>query len=140
MLWAFGKLVYQRLLSFFLDEDYGDILDINEGYDLKVTISQQPNKQYKDTVVDCKGKPSKLHADPEVVAKWKSMIPNVDDMYRLKSYEEIESLLNKWLNGDVTPDTTTVGTEKNTSSSAVVSSTPSFSNLDEAFAELMGDE
>lgn len=146
MLWSFGKIVYQRLLSFFLDEDYGNILDEHEGYDLKVTISQQPGKQFKDTVVDCKGKPTRLHSDPDVVSKWKSQIPNVDDMYRLKTYEEIENLLNRWLNGDLTPDTNSIGTEKNapvsTSSASSNDSTMSstFSSLDDAFAELMGDE
>ena len=92
-LWSFGKIIYQRLLSFFLDEDYGNILDENEGYDLKVTISQIPGKEFKDTVVDCARKATKLHSDPAVVDKWKSQIPNVDDMYRLKSYQEIETIL-----------------------------------------------
>ena len=40
--WAFGKLVYQRMLGFFLDEEVGDILSPTEGFDLKVSISKQP--------------------------------------------------------------------------------------------------
>ncbi len=98
MVWSFGKLIYQRLLGFFVDEDYGDILDPKEGFDLKVTVSQQPGKQFQDTVVDCKGRASVLHNDPKVVESWINAVPNIDDMYRLKGKEEIEQILNTWLN------------------------------------------
>lgn len=100
LVWSFGKLVYQRLLSFFIDEEVGNILDPEEGYDLKVTISQQAGKQFMDTVVDAARKPSKLHADPAQVKAWLDSVPNIDDMYPLKSAQEIEAVLNSWLNGE----------------------------------------
>ena len=110
MVWAFGKIVYQRLLGFFIDEDYGDITDPLQGFDLKVTISQQPGKQFQDTVVDCKGRPSKLHEDSATIKKWLDSTPNLDDMYRLKSREEIEAVLNNWLNGGDTSTLQETGT------------------------------
>jgi hypothetical protein len=164
MIWAFGKIVYQRLLGFFVDEDYGDILDPNEGFDLKVTITQPPGKQFPDTVVDCKGKPSKLHTDPAVMKKWLSSIPDIDDMYRLKSRDEIEVILNSWLSGDTSSDSGDEGTSKgpaakNELDDLVADLKPSKAkappkssldeddlpaskkqSLDEAFADLMGDE
>lgn len=100
LVWAFGKMVYQRMLGFFLDEDVGDVLSPVDGFDLKVTISKSPGKQYNDTVVDAARRPNKLHEDPAVVQKWLESIPNIDDMYRLKSTQEIEATLNNWLNGD----------------------------------------
>jgi hypothetical protein len=33
---------------------------------------------------------------------WLNTIPNLDDMYRLKSTQEIETVLNNWLNGGTT--------------------------------------
>lgn len=162
MVWSFGKIVYQRLLGFFIDEDYGDILDVQEGFDLKVTISQPPGKQFQDTVVDCKGRPTKLHDDPAVVKKWVDGVPNIDDMYRLKPKEEIEAVLNAWLNGDTVPNVSDEGTSRGApaASSALddliddVKSTTApaktVSNdaapasrkqtLDEAFEDLMGDD
>ena len=104
MVWSFGKIVYQRLLGFFVDEEVGDILDPNEGFDLKVTVSQQPGKQFQDTSVDAARRPSKLHDDPKQVETWVNAVPNLDDMYRLKSKEEIEQVLNNWLNGGTTED------------------------------------
>lgn len=95
--WSFGKLVYNRLLSFFLDEDYGDILDPKEGFDLKVTITKVPGKQYNDTVVDCKGRPSPALADPEKVKLLLEQVPNLDDMYQQKSEAEVKAALDQWL-------------------------------------------
>lgn len=166
--WSFGKIVYQRLLSFFVDEDYGDILDPNEGFDLKVTITQAPGKQFQDTVVDCKGRSTKLHDDPAVMKKWLDSIPNIDDMYRLKSKEEIESVLNAWLNGDAPPseshdEGTSRGAPPKTDLDDLVKDIKEVSkkpkppvaapkadvddtvavkkqSLDEAFADLMGDD
>lgn len=99
MVWSFGKIVYQQLLGFFLDEDYGDILDPEQGYDLKVVITQSPGKQFQDTAVSCRPKSCKLSDDPKQASAWLDSVPNLDDMYRLKSKEEIESILNTWLSG-----------------------------------------
>lgn len=105
--WAFGKLVYQRMLGFFLDEDVGDILSPTDGFDLKVSITKQPGKQFNDTTVDPARRPTKLHEDSKLAEQWVNAIPNIDDMYRLKTPQEIETVLNNWLNGgDTTVDTT----------------------------------
>jgi hypothetical protein len=101
--WAFGKLVYQRMLGFFLDEEVGDILSPTEGFDLKVSITKQPGKQFNDTSVDPARRPTKLHEDSKTAEQWLNSIPSLDDMYRLKSTQEIETVLNNWLNGG-TPD------------------------------------
>lgn len=98
-IWSFGKLVYQRMLGFFLDEEVGDILSPTEGFDLKVTISKQPGKQFNDTTVDPARKSTALHADQAMAQKWLDNIPSIDDMYRLKSTQEIETILNNWLSG-----------------------------------------
>jgi len=162
-IWSFGKLIYQRLLGFFLDEDYGNILDPHEGFDLKVTITQSPGKQFQDTVVDCKGKPSKLHDDPATMKRWIDSVPNLDDMYRLKPKEEIEAIVTAWLNGDSTPPAPTddMGTSRGKPVKSEIddivadvksskpkkvlaedddSPAPRKQSLDEAFADLMGDD
>lgn len=169
MVWAFGKIVYQRMLGFFLDEEVGDILSPTEGFDLKVTLSQAPGKQFMDTMVDPARKATPLHPDQAVAQKWLDNIPNIDDMYRLKSTSEIETILNNWLNGgdSGTPDAgTTRGpapTDELDKLAAEVKApepTPASppaekakekpakaakpeakkSSLDDAFADLMGDE
>ena len=159
--WAFGKIVYQRMLGFFLDEEVGDILSPTEGFDLKILISKPPGKQFNDTVVDPARRPTKLHEDSKQVETWSNSIPNLDDMYRLKSTQEIETVLNNWLNGGVAEETTTFSTTRGAAPSdaldelvaEVKSVAPSKKtkkvddnestkkqSLDDAFADLMGDE
>lgn len=108
--WSIGKGIYNRLLGFFSDEEVGDFLDPLAGYDLKVTITQTPGKQYPDTTVDAARKPSKLMEDPAQIEKLLASTPNLDDMYRQKSKEEIEKVLNDWLNSDIAASED--GTEK----------------------------
>ena len=103
LVWAFGKQVYQRLLGFYTDTevnpDLVDFLDPLEGIDLTVTIAQAPGKQFMDTTVDLGRKQTKLHNDPETMKKWVDGVPNIDDMYRQKTPQEIEKILNDWLAG-----------------------------------------
>lgn len=114
MIWSMGKPVYQRLLSFFIDEEVGDILSPTDGFDLKVSITHTPGKMFKgkpslDTTVDPARRPSKLHDDPAVAQKWLESIPNIDDMWPLKSTQEIEAILNNWLSGGATAEETHAG-------------------------------
>lgn len=107
--WAMGKPIYQRLLSFFTEEDVGDILDPTQGFDLKVSVTHIAGKMFMgkpslDYVVDAVRKASKLSEDPAKAKAWLDGVPNLDDMYKLKTPQEIETLLNNWLNGDATKD------------------------------------
>ncbi len=158
--WAFGKLVYQRMLGFFLDEEVGDILSPTEGFDLKVSITKQPGKQFNDTTVDPARRPTKLHEDSKQMETWLNSIPNIDDMYRLKSTQEIETVLNNWLNGgsaaDATPEMSRgivtsdalddlVAEVKSSDSKPAVKKSKKDEDtkkqsLDDAFADLMNDE
>lgn len=100
--WSFGKIIYQKLLGYFLNEEVGDILDPNEGFDLNVMIKQQPGKQFQDTDVEASRRPKKLSEDQAQIKMWLDSVPNIDDMYRLKTPAEIEEILNNWLNGSAT--------------------------------------
>lgn len=101
--WSFGKMVYQRLLSFFTDEEVGDFLDPLQGFDLKVVLAMSPKKvdgrSFLDTAIDAARKSTPLAADPELAKKWLDATPNIDDMYRQKTPAEIEQVLNNWLAG-----------------------------------------
>jgi hypothetical protein len=158
MVWSFGKMVYQRLLGFFVDAEIGDVTDPNEGFDLVVKITKQQGKQFNDTTVDAARRPSKLSDDSKQVEAWLNSIPNIDDMYRLKEPSELEAVLNSWLNGDVVLDTSaTVTTSRGPTpvdplDEVVESVKPAakkpakktdadaqFKSLDDAFDDLLAD-
>ena len=96
-LWGFSKGVYQSILTIMMDPDYGDITDLEKGHDIKVTLTQQPGKQFWDTSIMARPKPTALSSNPDDVKKWTSNIPDVDSLNPLKSYEELEKVLNDWL-------------------------------------------
>ncbi len=143
--WAFGKTVYQSLLNIMLDEDYGDITDPEDGRDVKVICTKAPGRQWATTEVRPRGKSSALSPSSDTVQSWTSAIPDLDDMYTCKTYEELEKVVNDWLNGDETSssDGTSRGT---TQSSSTSSSTPKtsestgtdgkYKSLEDAFADL----
>ena len=135
--WGFGKMVYQSLLNVMLDEDYGDITDPKEGRDIKVVCTKAPGRMWASTEVRPRGKQSPLNSDSSVAKQWIDSIPNLDDMYTLKTYEELEKIVNDWLNDDG-DDTGEVhhSTPSSKSSSDPASPSSKYKSLDEAFADL----
>jgi len=151
-LWAFGKQLYQSLLNYMLDEDYGDITDISEGNDIRVNCFKAPGKMWATTEVRPRPKSTPLSESADQIKKWTGNIPRVDDMYEAKSYEELERIVNAWLNGDdeESGETTRGGSsyksapavsDKPTSSESAPaeSVTSKYASLDDAFADLEDD-
>ncbi len=140
-IWGFGKTVYQKLLSIMLDEDYGDITDPLSGRDIKVVCTKPPGKKYAMTDVMPRGKATKLSTNAKQSTEWLENIPSVEDLYTLKSYDEITTVLESWINGDEA-SVASEGTEHPTSSPSETSSektdsTGNYNSLDDAFADLM---
>lgn len=141
-LWAFGKTVYQSLLTYMIDEDYGDITDPIEGRDIKVFNSKAPGKQWAMTTVTPRPKQTKLSSSTKQAKEWLDNIPNLDDLYTCKTYDELEQIINSWLNDDDdsaadhehhssrSVENVTVSTSETTTPAATTSS------LDDAFADL----
>ena len=141
-LWAFGKSVYQTLLNYMLDEDYGDITDPHEGRDVRITCQKNPGQMWATTDVRPRGKDSPLSEDNSKSKQWLDNIPDVNDLFELKSYEELENIVNQWLNGDDSEEEKTE-TFRGGSSSTKSSSDDSpdaisgkYKSLDDAFADL----
>ena len=144
-IWSFGKTVYQSLLNIMLDEDYGDITDPSEGRDVKVICTKAPGRMWATTEVRPRGKASGLSTNKTQSKDWIDNIPDLTEMFELKSYEELEKIVNDWINGDdMEEDTGTSYGEKKqeTSTKNSASSTSSgegsktYKSLDEAFADL----
>jgi len=145
-LWSFGKTVYQDLLNIMLDEDYGDITDPLEGRDVKVECVKQPGRKWAMTSVRPRPKSTQLCDDPKQAKEWIDNIPNLDDLYSCKSYDELEKIINDWLGDgapterafDASPSKSSAATVPTTSSSdnSGTSSSAKYKDLDDAFADL----
>ena len=99
-LWSFGKMVYQSLLNLMLDDEVGDITDPTSGRDIKVTCTKPPGRMWATTEVRPRMSVSDLAESQKQAKQWLSEIPDLDEMYQCKTYEELETIVNAWLNGD----------------------------------------
>ena len=144
-IWSFGKTVYQSLLNIMLDEDYGDITDPADGRDVKVVCTKAPGRMWASTEVRPRGKSSKLSENSSQAQSWLKDIPSLDEMYTCKTYEELEKIVNDWLNGTDEDQDESLGTTRGSTSSFEEAASTSqddqgtskkYKSLDEAFADL----
>lgn len=87
--------VYNDIIDYFLDEDdWGDMTDIKEGYDIKITRSGKGMKDTQYSVSPCPGK-------KDIGKEYRPKMDLEQVMRkRVKSYDELEDILKKFLNGD----------------------------------------
>ena len=148
-LWSFGKMIYQDLLKLILDEDYGDITDLDTGRDIKVSVTKQPGKTFADTKVTPRATQTPLSKDQSQLKQWLSSVPNINDYEELLETEAIEKRVNDWLTGGSSSSSSDVGTQRGGSKlSAFDDEAPqqkqqqkaapkrTFDDLDDAFADL----
>ena len=139
-LWAFGKTVYQTLLNYMLDEDYGDITDPIEGRDVRVSCTKNPGQQWATTDVRPRGKDSPLSEDSSQSKKWLDNIPDVNDLFELKSYEDLENIVNTWLNDDEEEESKSTfrggSSQKSSNDDSPDAISGKYKDLDDAFADL----
>lgn len=106
---------HQRLLGFLLDEDIGDFMDVENGFDLKITATTGKrvfnNKPVLEVVIDVgrQGPLKKWFGDD--VTKMNDALnnlPSVDELTKSskKTAPEIKLMLDKWLAGDEEDETT----------------------------------
>lgn len=153
VLWKFGTIVYQRLLSFFLNKDIGNFLDPYEGFDLEVKSKKTPGKKFTDTIVDAVRRPSLLVPNKDNISKLLESVPPFENMFENQHVlpDEIERRLNTWLEGKPA-DSFVESPQQNSKKSSIlddvvkeikqeVSSTTikKKSSLDDAFADLIND-
>ena len=98
--WGFGKTVYQDILGYIADPDYGDITDPNTGRDivLEVMSAEESNASYPTTTLRVKPAVSKLADSPETIQQLLDGQKEITELYSELSYAELKSVLENWLN------------------------------------------
>jgi len=107
-LWEFGKLTYEQLLGIAADEDYGDYTDITEGRDFTIEAVEDTIAGRKS--VKCsirpKVKSSPISEDAALVQKVLDEQPDILTVNKHHTFEELQEVLNKWLNPEETAEET----------------------------------
>jgi len=100
--WGFGKEVYQELLSFIADPDYGDITDPKEGRDITIEFltAEEANRTYPKTNIRVKPNKSVVSDDRDVIKLIGESQKEITSVYEELSYDELKEVLEKWINGE----------------------------------------
>jgi hypothetical protein len=98
--WGFGKTVYQDILGYIADPDYGDITDPMTGRDivLEVMSAEESNASYPTTTIRVKPATTKLADTPEQIQQLLDGQKEITELYSELSYAELKSVLENWLN------------------------------------------
>lgn len=99
---SFGKTVYQDLLSYIADPDYGDITDPKIGRDIVVeyTPQEKSDTNFAKTSVKVKPNQTPVVADVELAKKLLNEQPDIYSLYKEPSSEELRVFLEKYLDPD----------------------------------------
>ena len=136
--WGFGKTVYQELLGFIADPDYGDIADPITGRDIVVErqTPAEAGNQYGKTTIRVKPNQLPLTEDKEVLIRMFDSQVDIKEIYTEPTYEELKELLKNYLN----PDNNEESSESSqTSSSTTKPNTTSVTEVDDAFDQLFNN-
>ena len=98
--WGFGKTVYQELLGYIADPDYGDITDSTTGRDVTIDYqsAEDAGTSYPVTTIRMKPNQTPLGSDETVTQGFIENQTQITDIYSELSYDELKSVLEGWLN------------------------------------------
>jgi hypothetical protein len=98
--WGFGKTVYQDILGYIADPDYGDITDPLSGRDivLEVVSAEESNAAYPTTTIRVKPATSKILENDADVVQLLDGQKEITELYSELSYDELKGVLENWLN------------------------------------------
>lgn len=136
--WGFGKTVYQDILGYIADPDYGDITDPMTGRDivLDVTSAEESNAAYPTTAIRIKPTQTKLSDDPAVVQSLLENQKNITELYQELSYAELKTVLENWLNPGAAPADDEIVEELEAPKTKVVAQPSAKSNPDDEIGDL----
>lgn len=97
--WNFGKTVFGDLLGIINDPDYGDITDLMTGRDLVIEYTPNDDPKLSKTAIRAKPNVTKAVETAEILEKIKTM-QNPETIYKEPTYEELQSMFERYLAGD----------------------------------------
>jgi hypothetical protein len=134
--WGFGIQVYQELLSYIADPDYGDITDPMNGRDITVEVRPPADtgKSYPETNIRIKPNKTPVSDSKDVIASLRNQ-KKITEIFTEYSYDELKEVLNKWLNPDEETEISS-DYQESTASTASSSTSSTKNQIEDAFAEL----
>ena len=149
--YGFGKTIYQKMLEKMLDTDFGDVADLENGFDLKLKVKQAPGKAAPDYDLsaypsDKKAVPSPLAKSKEQADAWMAQMPDLNNLFKKRDYAEMKQILEEYISGLSEPtapavNNASVGIARSPAASTVKSddddSDSNYDNVDKALDGLV---
>ena len=131
--WGFGKTVYQELLGFIADPDYGDVADPVNGRDIVVDrqTPAEAGNQFGKTSIRVKPNQTPITEDSKLLEKLFETQSKLTELYDEPSYDELKDALSSYLNPS--------DDEEESSTESVASNSASTSNIEDAFDKLFNE-
>lgn len=132
--WGYSKKVYEKLISYVLDEEIGDITDAETGRDLVLTYGKAPTGFY-DTDVDLNpsgASPFAKNKDTFKLSELQAAVPDFFSVYERISSKDVDAKLAAFMADKI-------GTEEASKETVKYDSTPApesvADSIDSAFAK-----
>lgn len=112
-LWEVGKLINDQLMGIASDEDYGDFTDVTDGRDFTVEAVKDviAGREGIKCTLRIKPKTSPIHEDASVVKSSLEEQPDILQINRKYSFEQLKDIIQKFLSPS-DDETTEVTTEE----------------------------
>lgn len=128
--WGFGKTVYEELLGYISDPEYGDITDPQKGRDitLEYLTAEETGKNFPETRLRVSPSQTPLSDDDSQAKGWLTDQPNLDEIYETPSYNELLELFKAGFqnnNDDDEEETSTQSSSSDNDTSKPWEETPS---------------
>ena len=133
--WGFGKTVYQELLGFIADPDYGDIADAINGRDIVVErqTPAEAGNQYGKTTIRVKPNQTPITEDSKLLEDIFNSQVDLTGIYNEPSYDELKEALENYLNpSDEVDESKPISNNENKGDSST-------KNIEDAFDKLFND-
>lgn len=98
--WGFGKTVYQEILGYIADPDYGDITDPTAGRDLTIEYisAEDAGTSYPTTTIRVKPAQTPLASTEDQIQSLLQNQSEITEIYQELTYAELKNVLEGWLN------------------------------------------
>ena len=95
--YGYSKTIYEQLLNILFDPDYGDITDVMEGNDIRLTYGRTAGRLFPETKIRVRPMKTALLEDDNAIQGLLDNIPDFSTLFERKSTAEVQEILNQYV-------------------------------------------
>ena len=102
--WGIGKTLYEELLEYIADPEWGDISDIHRGNDILVTYkdAKETGKDFGDVKIKLKPSKTPLMPSKEEIRELFESEQDILTIFKEPTYEEVQEALDEYIDSGKT--------------------------------------